>query len=229
MEFPVQHVLELSCAAQRYNNCYEKENRPIYTDEGKIIGYKHSNKLLMLLTADPTRRMDIDSTYRPATLEVIDQDKKLSEDIRIYYRRLMFTVMSQPENQFLQEIMSLLNKEMMPESKFGFVACLPHTYARDKKRNDIYKIIRECNNEYLDDKDKKVSNLSTVVVDCVKSKNFDAYNVLAIVDNKLVSWFSKNAILDGEITILSAKVKDHNENYISKKYETRLNYVKVKK
>ena len=67
------------------------------------------------------------------------------------------------------------------------------------------------------------------VVDFSRSKNFDAYNVLAIIDNKLVSWFSKSPITQTEIEIQSAKVKDNTSNWQSKKDETRLNYVKVKK
>ncbi len=141
----------------------------------------------------------------------------------------MFSVLAQPDNQFLQEILSLLNKEMMNENKLGFIACLPSVYERDRKRNDINKIIRDCENGYLAIKDSKVVDLKAKIIDCTRSKNFDAYNILAIIDNKLVSWFSKFPIRQNEVDVVSAKVKDNGENYFSKKAETRLNYVKVKK
>ena len=229
MDFPVQTALELACAAQRYNQCYQKESAPIYSDEGKSIGYKHSNKILMLWTLDKERRVSADPQYVPPIIETTESDRLLTEDIRTYYRRLMFSVLAQPENQFLQEILSLLNKEIMNENKLGFVACLPHVYEKDKKRNDLNKVIKECSNGYLATKETKLINLQASIIDCSRSKNFDAYNVLAIIDNKLASWFSKFPITQREIEIQSAKVKDNGSNWHSKKDETRLNYVKVKK
>ena len=229
MDFPVQRALELACAAQRYNQCYQKESETLYTDDGKAMGYKHSNKTLMIWTLDQERRITADPQYLPPVIEANDSDRLLTEDIRTYYRRLMFSVLAQPENQFLQEILSLLNKEIMNENKLGFVACLPQVYERDRKRNDITKIIRECDNNYLGSKETKLMNLEATIVDCERSKNYDAYNILAIVDNKLASWFSKFPIRQNRVEIVSAKVKDNNQNWLTKKAETRLNYVKVKK
>ena len=229
MDFPVQRALELACAAQRYNQCYQKESETLYTDDGKAMGYKHSNKTLMLWTLDQEGRITADPQYLPPVIEANDSDRLLTEDIRTYYRRLMFSVLAQPENQFLQEILSLLNKEIMNENKLGFIACLPHVYEKDRKRNDITKIIRECDNNYLGSKETKLMNLEATIVDCERSKNFDAYNILAIVDNKLASWFSKFPIRQNRVEIVSDKVKDNNQNWLTKKAETRLNYVKVKK
>jgi len=229
MDFPVQRALELACAAQRYNQCYQKESETLYTDDGKAMGYKHSNKTLMIWTLDQERRITADPQYLPPVIETDDSDRLLTEDIRTYYRRLMFSVLAQPENQFLQEILSLLNKETMNENKLGFIACLPHVYEKDRKRNDITKIIRECDNNYLGSKESKLMNLEATIVDCERSKNYDAYNILAIVDNKLASWFSKFPIRQNRVEIVSAKVKDNNQNWLTKKAETRLNYVKVKK
>jgi hypothetical protein len=229
MDFPVQTALELACAAQRYNQCYQKESETLYTDDGKAMGYKYSNKILMLWTLDESKRVQADPEYLPPLIRTTEADRALTEDIRTYYRRLMFSVLAQPDNQFLQEILSLLNKETMNENKLGFIACLPHVYEKDRKRNDISKIIRECDNSYLGDKESKLINLKAAIVDCTRSKNFDAYNVLAIIDNKLASWFSKFPITQKEIEIVSAKVKDNGNHYLTKKSETRLNYVKVKK
>ena len=229
MDFPVQRALELACAAQRYNNCYQKESETLYTDDGKAMGYKYSNKILMLWTLDQEKRNGADPQYLPPLIESNDSDRALTEDIRTYYRRLMFSVLAQPDNQFLQEILSLLNKETMNENKLGFIACLPSVYERDRKRNDINKVVRDCDNSYLAIKDTKLENLTARIIDCTRSKNFDAYNVLAIINNKLASWFSKFPIKQHEVEIVSAKVKDNGQNFFNKKAETRLNYVKVKK
>ena len=77
--------------------------------------------------------------------------------------------------------------------------------------------------------ESKIQNVHATILDCTRSKNYDAYNVLAIIDNKLASWFSKHPIKDKEVFISMAKIKGHNQNFISKKCETRLNYVKVVK
>ncbi len=229
MNYPVQQMLELACAAQRYNNDYCKSNEVMYSNDGKVMGYKYSNKMLMLFTLDPSRRSDTNPEYLPPVLTVTEEDKSKVEDIRNYYRRLMFSVMAQPDNEFLQEIHNLLNKEIMSENKIGFAACLPSTYARDTQRNDVNKILKKCVNSYLGDPDTKLIDLSATVIDCTRSKNFDAFNVLAIVDNKLVSWFSRVPIRLGDLIITSAKIKANSEHWLSKKHETRLNYVKVKK
>lgn len=229
MELLVQRALELSCAAQRYNNCYQKDSETLYSEDGKAMGYKHSNKILMLWTLDQERRAGADPQYLPPIIQTDERDRLMTEDIRTFYRRLMFSVLAQPDNQFLQEILSLLNKETMNENKLGFIACLPSVYERDRKRNDINKVVRDCDNSYLATKDSKIVDLKASIIDCTRSKNFDAYNVLAIIDNKLVSWFSKFPIKQNEVDVVSAKVKDNGQNFFSKKAETRLNYVKVKK
>jgi hypothetical protein len=222
-------MLELACAAQRYNNDYVKSNEVVYADDGKVIGYKYSNKMLMLFTLDSHRREGVNPEYLPPVLRITEADRNRVEEIRSYYRRLMFSVMAQPDNDFLQEIHSLLNKEIMSENKVGFIACLPSTYERDTQRNSVNKLLKDCMNSYLAAPDTKLTNLSAQIIDCTRSKNFDAFNILAIVDDKLVSWFARSPLKLGTLTIVSAKVKGNNEHWLSKKPETRLNYVKVEK
>jgi hypothetical protein len=229
LDYNVQQVLELACAAQRHNNDYVKSNEVMYSDDGKAMGYKYSNKMLMLFTLDSNRRNEVNIEYLPPVLAVAEEDKIKTEDIRNYYRRLMFSVMAQPDNNFLQEIHSLLNKEVMNESKIGFIACLPSTYERDRQRNIVNKILRECENNYLAIPDTKLTGMTANIIDCSRSKNFDAFNVLATINNKVVTWFSRIPIKEGDIEILSAKVKANGTHWLSKKPETRLNYVKVKK
>ena len=44
MDFPVQQILELACAAQRYNGCYQKENETISAWEYQIKRPKTDNQ-----------------------------------------------------------------------------------------------------------------------------------------------------------------------------------------
>ena len=224
MEYPVQQILELACAAQRHNGEYNKETSPVYSDDFKIMGYKFSNKMLMLHAVS---HIDFDNGAIPNDITVTEEDKRLTEEIRIYYRRLMFSVLANSDNTFQQEILSLLNKEMMSSNKVGFIACLPSAYERDCKRSNMSKILRECDNIYLSPIDSKIFDVEAKIIDCTRSKNFDAFNITAIIDNKVVSWFSKKVIDTPEVKIKTAKVKGHQQHWISNKFETRLNYVKV--
>ena len=224
MEYPVQQILELACAAQRHNGVYNKETSPVYSDDFKIMGYKFSNKMLMLRAVS---YIDFDNGAIPDDITVTEEDKRLTEEIRSYYRRLMFSVLANSDNTFQQEILSLLNKEMMSSNKVGFIACLPSAYERDCKRSNMSKTLRECDNLYLSPIDSKIFDVEAKIIDCTRSKNFDAFNITAIIDNKVVSWFSKKVIDTPEVRIKMAKVKGHQQHWISKKYETRLNYVKV--
>jgi hypothetical protein len=226
MDYPVQKILELACAAQRINGEYNKETTPVYSDDFKIMGYKFSNKALMLRAVEDDSRI-VPGDHVPSVIFANEEDKSLTDEIRSYYRRLMFNVMADPNNTFQQEILSLLNTEMMPGNKFGFIACLPSVYYRDRKRNDMTRTLRECDNLYLSDVDSKIFDVQAKIVDCTRSKNFDAFNITAIIDNKVVSWFSKKVIDNPEVKIKLAKVKAHQQHWISKKAETRLNYVKV--
>lgn len=228
MDHPVQEILELACAAQRINQSYLKENTPVYTEDFQIVSYKFSNKMMMLWTVDPETKVWNGGGIGPDKLVVTEDDKALTDEIRSYYRRLMFGVLADPDNSFQQEVFSLLSKQMMPSNKFGFIACLPSVYERDHKKTTIGKMLKECDDSYLSAIDSKVSNIEARIVDCTRSKNYDAYNITAIADNKIISWFSKKTIDMPTVNIQMAKVKGHQQNWISKKYETRLNYVKVR-
>ena len=228
MDYPVQDILELACAAQRINSSYLKENTPIYSDDFKILSYKFSNKMMMLWTVDPDTKIWNGGGIGPEKLTVTDEDRALTNEIRSYYRRLMFGVLADPDNSFQQEVFSLLSKQEMPANKFGFIACLPSVYERDHKKTIISRTLKECENAYLSDIETTISNLEASIVDCTRSKNYDAYNITAIVNNKIVSWFSKTTIDQPTVFIQKAKVKAHQQHWISKKYETRLNYVRLK-
>lgn len=232
MEYAVRQVLELACAAHRTLGLYQKECTPVLNAEFNIIDYKFSNKTLMLVAVGAEVNLKQELYYglgniSPQKLIVIEEDKTFTAEIYSYYRRLMFSVLADPDKSFQQELFSLLSKEFMTDKKFGYIACLPSTYERDRKRTDLSKRTKECVNEYLAAIESKISNVDATVIDCQRSKNFDAFNITAIVENKVVSWFSKTTIDNPVVKIKAAKVKAHQQHWISKKAETRLNYVKV--
>lgn len=225
-EYPLKTVLELACAAQRVNKDYIKVTSPVYSDDNKLMAYKWDNKLLMLTTLDPTRFKPSDDQLMPPLLCTNKEDAELAEEIRKYYRRLMFSAI-QGENEFQTEVNALLNSENIPLNRFGFIACLPSVYARDFGRNQLEKKIKTAEEGWLGGIGEILLDKDCEVLVCLRSKNFEAFNVDAIIDNKMVSWMSKYELKIGPAVIVKAKVKDQGFHWKYKNPVTRLHYVKA--
>ena len=223
--FPTRRVLELACSAQRTNKAYLKDSQSVFDTEGKFLFVKHPNKVLVrwALGVD---RTNVAPEFAPQDIFIEDCDKEQADEIQKYFRRLMFSAIK-GDNEFQTEVNALLNEEEVPANKIGYIACLPSVYLKDSTRNSFEKRVRTLDEGYLADVDKWVTDRDCEVLQCIRSKNFDAWNVDAIIDNKLVSWFSKLEIKTGPAVLVKGKVKDHSQNWLTKKSTTRLNYVKV--
>jgi hypothetical protein len=221
--FPLQDVLELACAAQRVNKDYIKEQEILYTEDGKVKHIIMSNKELVKMT------LKLDPRYSgpvPPKLIPIDLDKELAQEIRKYFRKLMFSAI-EGDNEFKTEVNSLLNSESIPFNKIDFIACLPSVYKRDYATSQIEKQIKTLNEGYLSLIGSTVFDLDCEILESKRSKNYDAFNITAIIDNKMVSWFSKVDLKIGACVIVKAKVKDHSKHWKHQNDVTRLNYVKA--
>ena len=224
-DFHVQEVLELACAAQRVNGAYLKETEWVYDSEEKPVFQKQTNKILRLVTLTPAI-WTADPAHQPLPLKVTEEDKLQAETVRKYFRKFMFGAIA-GENEFQTEVNAILSSDTIKTNKFGFVACLPSVMERDVKRSEIKKSLRDCDNSALAEIDTTVFNLDCEIIEAKRSNNFDAWNISAIINNKIVSWFSKKELKSGPCVVQKAKVKSHGENWITKKIETRLNYVKA--
>jgi len=225
-EFPVQKVLELACAAQRTNKAYIKTAEYVHDNQGKFLFVKHDNKTLIRHALGIDKYDKAEQEFRPMSLALETQDAELSDEIRNYYKRLMFSAVK-GDNEFQTEVFSLLMTEHMPSYKIGFIACLPSVYARDVSKNKLEKMFRVADNAGLAEIGDMLLDKDCEVLQVNRSKNFDAWNILAIIDNKIVSWMSNKEPRVGPAVVIKAKVKQHAENWLCKKIETRLNYVKI--
>ncbi len=225
-EFPVQKILELACAAQRTNQSYIKQAEYKYDDEGKFLFVKHENKTLIRHALGIDKYSNTEQEFRPMQLFIEDCDKELADEIRNYYRRLMFAAVK-GDNDFQTEVFSLLMTEDMSTNKIGYIASLPSVYHRDVIKNKIEKEFRKADDAYLADVNEVLLDKDCEILQVRRSKNFDAWNVGAIIDNKIVSWMTSKEVFVGPAVIAKAKVKEHTQNWNCKKSETRLNYVKV--
>jgi hypothetical protein len=225
-EYSVQLVLELACAAQRTNGSYLKSSESVFGNEGQFLFLKHDNKTLIRHALGIDKYSNTEQEFRPMQLFVEDSDKEFANEIRSYYRRLMFSAVK-GDNDFQTEVFSLLMTENMPGNKIGWIASLPSVYSRDVEKNRIEKALKNAVSEPLSNIGEVILDRDCEILQVKRSKNFDAYNVLAIIDNKVVSWMSNKEIKIGPAVIVKAKVKQHAANWQTGKTETRLNYVKI--
>ena len=219
--YPTQQVLELACAAQRVNGEYLKGPEEVYADDGVLMYTKQANKTLMLYTLD-------DKIVIPDTkiLKIEPEDVARAEVIQKYYKRLLFAAID-GENDFLTTINSILNSESVKENQFGYIACLPSVQARDAVHNQVKKAARQVEEGFLGKPGDRLSDLDCEILEVIKSKNFDGWNICAIINNKMASWMSQVELKRGPCVIVKAKVKDNSKHWRHQNDETRLNYVKA--
>ena len=224
-EFPTQQVLELACAAQRINGTYLKESENVWAEDGVFMYSKKTNKMLMLCTVNPAN-WTADPKDAPMPLRILEEDTALAEEIKTYFKRLLFAAI-EGENEFQTNINSFLTSENVETKNFGYIACLPSVYSRDRVQNKIKKVARSVDEGHLGEVGSQLKDLDAEILSSVKSKNFEGYNIDAIINNKMASWINKTSLNLGACVIVKAKVKDHTKHWKHQNDVTRLNYVKA--
>jgi hypothetical protein len=224
-EFPTQQVLELACAAQRVNGAYIKDAEAVYANDGVYIYTKQTNKMYMLCTLDHTV-WTADPKDAPMPLKIAAEDVSLAQEIQRYFKRLLFAAI-EGENDFHTNINSILSGDTVKQNQFGYVACLPSVYARDLAQNKVKKAARQVQEGYLAEIGSTIKDLDAEIISSIKSKNFEGYNIDAIICNKMASWLSKTNLNLGACVVVKAKIKDHTKHWKHQNDVTRLNYVKA--
>jgi hypothetical protein len=224
-EFPTQQVLELACAAQRVHGAYIKEPEAVYAEDGIYMYTKQTNKMLMLCTLDHAI-WTADPKDAPMPLKVLPEDVELAEEIRKYFKRLLFAAI-EGENDFQTNINSILSGEEVKQNQFGYVACLPSVYVRDLAQAKVKRAARSVEEGILAEIGSTVKDLDAEIISSVKSKNFEGWNIDAIINNKMVSWMNKTDLKLGACVIIKAKIKDCNKHWKHQNDVTRLHYVKA--
>ena len=224
-EFPTQQVLELACAAQRINGSYIKEAENVWAEDGVFMYSKKSNKMLMLCTVDH-RHWTADPKDSPMPLKILPEDTLLSEEIKKHFRKFLFSAI-EGENDFQTNINTILSGNLVKVNQFGYVACLPSVYVRDLVQNKVKKAARTVEEGHLAEIGTQLKDLDAEIISSIKSKNFEGYNIDAIINNRMASWLNKTTLNLGACVIVKAKVKDHSKHWKHGNDVTRLNYVKA--
>ncbi len=224
--YPVSEVLILACSAHRFNGGYVRDVEFI-SDDNQC---KLSNKIHILysLGDEAVTSAHWHENAKPVNLIINDEDRELAGTIKKYFKRLIFSALA-GDDQFRSDLNAILEKDTIESNMIGFLACLPKVYERDNKANLTKKKIKDLDNEHLGAVGTCITNKKCEVLDCSRSKNFDAYNILAIIDNKLVTWMCQKNLILGDYLVKKAKIKDLDNHWKYSIPNTRLNYVKVEK
>jgi hypothetical protein len=94
-------------------------------------------------------------------------------------------------------------------------------------QNKLKKVARSVDEGHLGEVGSNLKDLDAEILSSVKSKNFEGYNIDAIINNKMASWINKTSLNLGACVIVKAKVKDHTKHWKHQNDVTRLNYVKA--
>lgn len=215
---PLLEFIALACAAQRYNGRYVKTYELGFLDADKEL---HPNKHLILSTLkilDERYNLDI-------TLEITKEDKQLASEIYKFYQRLLFSAILN-ENEFQSKLYVILQANTVKSNELGFIACLPHVYQKDLHKKQINQKIKNLDHTHLSEVGAKILDKDCDVIECSQSKNYAAWNVLAIIENKLIGWMSKQELKQGPCVVISANIKKHSDNWKYNMPVTLLNYVR---
>ena len=131
------------------------------------------------------------------------------------------------ENDFQTNINTILTGDVVKENQFGYVACLPSVYVRDVAQTNVKKAAQSVEAGALAEIGTQLRDLDAEIISSIKSKNFEGYNIDAIINNKMVSWMNKTNLDLGPAVIVKAKVKDCNKHWKHQNDVTRLHYVKA--
>jgi hypothetical protein len=224
-EFATQQVLELACAAQRVNGAYIKESFAFYAEDGAYAYTKQTNKMLMLCTLDHAI-WTADPKDAPMPLKVLPEDAAQAEEIKRHFRKFMFSAI-EGENDFQTSINTILASDTVKQNQFGYVACLPSVYVRDVAQTKVKRAARTVEEGCLAEIGSAVKDLDAEIISSIKSKNFEGWNIDAIINNKMVSWINKTDLNLGPAVVVKAKVKDCNKHWKHQNDVTRLHYVKA--
>lgn len=223
-DYNVHYVLELACAAQRVNGEYQKESAYAVREDGNLDfdRFRSANKVLMTREVSTGQGQD-----QEPRLVIGEDDTLLAVKIKKHFRRLAFDIMATPDNEFLIEVNTILYSDRIEARKFGFIACLPSVYFREVDRLTIKRRANDLSAGFVGAIGAKLKDKDCEILESKHSKNFNAWSICAIMDNKMISWFSKTNMQIGPCVLIKGTVKDYSELWQHNTPLTRLNYVKA--
>ena len=199
---PALDVWAAACAAQRINGSYIKY---------EVTQGQRTNRdwVLDFLQNSPNL--------------VTDQDREEAEKVQSYFKGLTFKILAGTKlNEFQQTACKVASKEVIVSNyDISVITCLPDSYERSAKRDEIDRVIRFADGGYVGTVGEKIST-TIKVLRSIYSTTWRTYYITGINDQAQVVFFSyRDTIQSGTTINITGTVKAHRDN------STQLNRVKV--
>jgi hypothetical protein len=212
--FNFDEVLQVTCSAHRILSGFDKA--PTLIDLHKIMVKKHFNLSIRNYYGDIPQCV------------VIPEDINKSNEIISYFQRLHFSVLG--DNYICNEVyekkmIEFMNTNTISSRDVGWVSNIPFFYKKYQKAASFEKIKKDLINECLQPINSLITQVDCKIIIQEKCKNYDGYNVIGVIDNHLVSWYSTHQIPKNNIHIKQSVVKDTQIDLMYERCNCRLTRV----
>ena len=215
MEFKIEEVLSVACAAHRMNNGFIKKDQ-VRFDKKHEKSTCNSDLLYNYFFTD--KKFDI-----------IDGDKALANEVKEYLTGLSFKALERQLTEFESNVLKLVSSATVGKDKLGIAASLPKVYY-NKLEQDTWT-----------DREMQLSRTSENLGKLHTRDTFDAkveftryiprtmsYIVTCSVDNKhILKFFHDKLIKVGENIKVAGFIKSQSTGKYHPGQETILNRIKI--
>lgn len=161
------------------------------------------------------------------TFSPSEEDEESANAIIKYFRRLMFGVIADSNNDYMDRVFKSTQSERVKISDFGVLASVPSVYDKEIIQKQIKEQIKDTVEGWIG----KEGDTVTLNIRYISSRyvpKLNCYSHQAVTDDRyLVNFLNKSELgRAGTNQKIRAKVKKHTVNYQTKTPETQLNYVK---
>jgi hypothetical protein len=156
-----------------------------------------------------------------------EEDEEQAAIIIKYFRRLMFGVIADSNNDYMDRVFKSTQSDQIKLSDFGVLASVPSVYDKELIQKQIKEQIKDTVEGWIGKEgDTVILNIRYLSSRYVPKLN--CYSHQAVTDDRyLINFLNKIELgKAGTNQKIRAKVKKHTVNYQTKTPETQLNYVK---
>lgn len=156
------------------------------------------------------------------TLEVIEQDRELANEMLSHFEGLVFTRLTRNLSPFETEMLQLLQSNNVCTWDLGIVGYLPELFLRETKKETVRDTLTNLEQAYYGQPGEKIK-LNVKVIDKMHFTLYNNYLYKCIANGYIFSFFSSKLFEQCQLEIkgrIKSHSKDKNENYV-----TRLHYV----
>lgn len=215
MEFKIDEVLAVSCAAHRINKGFIKKDQVRFDKK-----YEKSTCNSDLL---------YDYFYTSKTFDILDEDKQMGVEVKEYLSGLSFKAIERELTEFESNVLKLVSSVTVGKDKLGIAASLPKVYY-NKLEQDQWT-----------DKEVKLSRTSEKIGKLHTRETFTgkveftryiprtmSYIVTCSIDNKhILKFFFDKKLPVGENVTVTGFVKSQSKGKYHAGFETILNRIKI--